>query len=360
VLSVIPQMAGADAIADTMNTALILLITAVPFAFLAGLMRSSLSRAGALGALVERVGTVNVRDALAEALGDPSLAVAFWLPDRGEYVDADGQPVDFESRAVTEIEHDGAKVAAIVHDAALLEEPELVRAAGAAAALALRNQRLDAELRARYEELRASRARLVAAGDDARRRIERDLHDGAQQHLVSLALTLRLARLATEDGTKAAMFLDSGIEALKLGLSELRELARGIHPAVLTERGLEAALDGLAARAPVPVTVSADVGTRLPPAYESAAYFFACEALTNVAKYADATSAEISVGLSNGHVVIEVRDDGKGGADPSLGSGLSGMRDRVAALDGALVVDSPVGGGTVVRAELPYRAPVLV
>ena len=143
---------------------------------------------------------------------------------------------------MTEIEHDGAKVAAIVHDPALLEEPELVRAAGAAAALALRNQRLDAELRARYEELRASRARLVAAGDDARRRIERDLHDGAQQHLVSLALTLRLARLATEDGTKAAGFLDAGIEALKHGLAELRELARGIHPAVLTERGLEAAL----------------------------------------------------------------------------------------------------------------------
>ena len=169
-------------------------------------------------------------------------------------------PPTCTSRAVTEIDHDGERLAAIVHDPALLEEPELVRAAGAAAALALRNERLDAELRARYEELRASRARLVAAGDDARRRIERDLHDGAQQHLVSLALTLRLARLATEDGTKAAKFLDAGIEALKQGLAELRELARGIHPAVLTERGLEAALDGLAARAPVPVTVTAELG----------------------------------------------------------------------------------------------------
>src|SRR4051794_12468304 len=355
VLSVIPQLVGADAAGEAMGTVLVALITVVPFAFLVGLMRSSLSRAGALGTLVEHVGTTNVRDALAEALGDPGLSLAYWLPGPREYVDADGRPADLSSGAVTEIEHDGAKVAAIVHDAALLEEPELVRAAGAAAALALRNERLDAELRARYEELRASRARLVAAGDAARRRIERDLHDGAQQHLVSLALTLRLARSATEADTKAAKLLDAAIEELKQGLAELRELARGIHPAVLTERGLEPALAGLAARAPVPVTVTAELDDRLPPAFESAAYFLVSEALTNVAKYADASAADVSLELSDDHVVITVRDDGKGGADAAAGSGLRGMADRVAALDGVLVVESPPGAGTLVRAELPYR-----
>jgi signal transduction histidine kinase len=357
--SAIPELAGADGVARVVEFALIALITAVPFAFLAGLLRSSLSRAGAIGALVESVGTTSVRAALAEALGDPQLALAYWLPRSGEYVDADGHPVELPSpgaqRAVTEIEHDGGRVAAIIHDAALREEPELVRAAGAAAGLALRNERLDAELRARYEELRASRARLVAAGDEARRKLERDLHDGAQQHLVSLAVMLQLARLSVEPGSKTANLLEAAIEALKEGLAELRELARGIHPAVLTERGLEPALAGLAARAPVPVTVNAHLQKRLPAPLESAAYFLVSEALTNVAKYAGATEAEVSVEISDGHVVIAVRDDGIGGAAPGVGSGLCGMADRVAALDGNLEVESPPGAGTLVRAELPYR-----
>jgi signal transduction histidine kinase len=359
VTGVIPQMIGAKTAEDVMSAILIGLITALPFAFLAGLLRSSLERATAVSALVERVGATSVRDALAEALGDRGLSLAYWLPRPGGYVDPDGRPVELPppgaERAVTEIEHDGYRVAAIVHDAALLEEPELVRAAGAAAGLALRNERLDAELRARYEELRASRARLVAAGDAARRQIERDLHDGAQQHLVSLALTLRLARSSAVPDSKTATLLDGAIGELKQGLSELRELARGIHPAVLTERGLEAALAGLAARAPVPVTVSWALEERLPPELESAAYFLVCEALTNVAKYASATEAEVSLQVEAGHVVIDVRDDGIGGADPSSGSGLSGIADRVAALDGLLVVESPPGLGTVVHAELPHR-----
>ena len=249
---------------------------------------------------------------------------------------------------MTEIE----QVAAIVHDPALLEEPELVRAAGAAAALALRNERLDAELRARYEDLRASQARLVAAGDEARRRIERDLHDGAQQRLVSLALMLRMAARRHPDDPD----LVRAGEELKHALQELRELARGIHPAVLTERGLEAAVAGLASRSHVPVTVTAELDGRLEPAVETAAYFVISEALTNVSKYADATSAEVSVRQANGHVVIDVRDDGNGGADPSAGSGLRGIADRVSALDGLLEVSSPPGEGTVVRAELPTSA----
>jgi signal transduction histidine kinase len=258
---------------------------------------------------------------------------------------------------VTEIERDGTPVAAIVHDRALLEDRELVRTAGAAAALALENERLAAELRARYDDLRGASARLVAAGDAARRRIERDLHDGAQQRLVSLSVTLNLARRHAEPGSQTASLLDSAMAELTAGLSELRELARGIHPAVLTERGLDPALAGLAARAPLPVTISAPLDKRLPPAVEAAAYFVVMEALTNVAKYSSATAAEVTIQQINGDVMIDVTDDGVGGANPAAGTGLTGLADRVAALGGRLEVESPPGGGTVVRAEMPARRP---
>jgi signal transduction histidine kinase len=360
-VTVLPLAFGADEIGEVLDLVLITMITALPFSFLVGLMRSTLSRAGAVSALFERLGGVSARDALAEALGDDSLALAYWLPDAGRYVDAEGQTVTLPEpggeRAVTEIERDGAPVAAIVHDPALLEDRELVRTAGAAAALALENERLAAEVRARYDDLRAASARLVAAGDAARRRIERDLHDGAQQRLVSLSVTLNLARRQAEPGSRTAELLDSAIAELTAGLSELRQLARGIHPAVLTERGLELALDALAARAPLPVTISAPLERRLPPAVEAAAYFVVTEALTNVAKYASATAAEVTIEQVNGRVVIDVTDDGVGGADPSSGSGLTGLADRVAALGGRLEVRSPPGGGTVVRAEMPAEAP---
>ena len=227
---------------------------------------------------------------------------------------------------MTEIERDGSPVAAIVHDPGLLEDRELVRTAGAAATLALENERLAAELRARYDDVRAASARLVAAGDAARRRIERDLHDGAQQRFVSLSVTLNLARRQTEPGTRTAALLDDAMAELTAGLTELRELARGIHPAVLTERGLDPALEGLAARAPVPVTIDTALDRRLPPAVEAAAYFVVMEALTNVAKYASATAAEVTVRQIDGGVVIGVADDGVGGADPTAGSGLAGAR----------------------------------
>jgi signal transduction histidine kinase len=359
VVGLLPIALGADEVAQVLDAVLVVAIAAVPFAFLVGLMRSSLSRAGAVSALFERLGGVSARDALAEALGDHSLALAYWLPDPGRYVDARGNtvvlPAPGEDRAVTEIERDGAPVAAIVHDPALLEDRELVRTAGAAAALALENERLAAELRARYDDLRGASARLVAAGDAARRRLERDLHDGAQQRLVSLSITLNLARRHVEPGSQTAALLDSAVAELTAGLSELRELARGIHPAVLTERGLDPALAGLAARAPLPVTLSAPLDVRLPPAVEAAAYFVVVEALTNVAKYASATTAEVTVQQINGQVVVDVTDDGVGGADPATGSGLAGLADRVTALGGRLEVESPPGGGTVVRAQLPAR-----
>jgi signal transduction histidine kinase len=212
---------------------------------------------------------------------------------------------------------------------------------------------LDAELRDRLEELRASRARLVEAGDAERRRLERDLHDGAQSRLVGLALLLSTARKrATADEVLAAL-LDRAQKELQTSLAELRELARGIHPAVLTEHGLAPALDGLASRLPVPVTLEADTGERLPGPVESAAYFVVSEALANVAKYARASQATVTIRRENGRVSVDVVDDGVGGADAARGSGLRGLADRVAALDGTLSLDSPPGRGTRLHAEIP-------
>jgi len=215
---------------------------------------------------------------------------------------------------------------------------------------------LDAQLRDRLEELRASRARLVEAGDAERRRLERDLHDGAQSRLVAVSLLLRNARRRTDDDELGAM-LDRALDELGRGIDELRELAHGIHPAVLTDHGLEPALQALVSRTPVPVSVEADAGERLPPPVESAAYFVVSEALTNVAKYARASQAAVTVRREDGHLTVAVSDDGVGGADVSRGSGLRGLADRVAALDGRLSLESPPGRGTRLVARIPVRPP---
>jgi signal transduction histidine kinase len=347
--------------AAVLEWALLATVAMVPLVFLAGLARSHIYRTGAVASLVERLGgrleADELRDALAQALGDPSLAIAFWLPDSDRFVDADGRPVELPAagsdRSATTIEHDGHRVAALIHDPALGDEPELVRGVGAAASLALQNERLEAELRVQVERLRDSRERLVAAGHAERRRLERDLHDGAQQRFVALALRLRLARNQLPDDAPPAALLDGAIEELAVGLRELRELARGIHPAILTDQGLDAAVRGLVARTPTPVDVLAIPDHRLPPTIETAAYFVIAEALTNVTKYAHARSITVKVVHENGDAVVEVRDDGVGGADPSEGSGLRGLSERIAALDGDLELDSPTGQGTTLRARLP-------
>jgi PAS domain S-box-containing protein len=217
-------------------------------------------------------------------------------------------------------------------------------------------ERLQTELRDRLVELQASRARIVEAGDAERRRLERNLHDGAQQRLVSLSLTLRLAKARLRENPEAAEeLLAAAAEELARALEELRELARGIHPAVLTERGLEPALETLVGRAPIPVAVESELEGRLPPSVEAAAFYVVSEALANVTKYAEASSVEVRVGRANGYAVVEVADDGVGGADPARGSGLRGLADRVEALQGRLEVDSRPGEGTRVRAEIPVR-----
>jgi signal transduction histidine kinase len=215
--------------------------------------------------------------------------------------------------------------------------------------------RLDAELRERLEELRASRARLVEAGDAARRRLERDLHDGAQARLVALGLLIGRARVRAAADPDLEALLAQAVDELHTSLDELRELARGIHPAVLSDRGLQPALRSLVSRAPVPVAVDAPIG-RLPEAVESAAYFVASEGLANVAKYAHATCARVTVRHTGDRLRVEVADDGIGGADAGRGSGLRGLADRLAALDGTIAVDSPTGRGTRLRAEIPCAA----
>ena len=203
-------------------------------------------------------------------------------------------------------------------------------------------------------DLRASRLRIVSAADEARRRIERDLHDGAQQLLVGVALTLRLARAKLEQQPElSADLLDEALSDLATATGELRELARGIHPAVLTEGGLQPALAGLAGRVPVPVTIECAPAERLPAAVEATTYFVVAEALTNVARYAAASRALVAVDRDGDRLLLEVRDDGRGGADPAAGSGLRGIADRVAALGGRVSLESPPGGGTTLRVELP-------
>ena len=358
---------GLDAdLQENLERARVVALALVPFAFLLGLLRSRVAGAMAVGELVATLGEETrrrggLRDALADALGDPSLELVFPVGERGEWVDGAGSPVALPAggaRGVTPIERDGRTIAAIVHDGSLAEQRELVRGAGGALALALENERLDAELRANLQELRASRARIVESGDAARRRIERDLHDGAQQQLVAILLALRVARSRMDrDPAEGAALLDATVGDLEEAIAQLRELARGIHPAILSDRGLGPALESLAGRVPVPVEIAADLDERPPEQIEAAAYFVAAEALTNVARYAQAGHARIEATRADGRLVLTVSDDGVGGADPANGSGLRGLADRVAALDGRLEVSSPPAEGTTVRASFPLPAP---
>ncbi len=355
--------AGVSGATDALSTAGLFVFASVPWVFLFSLVRSRVIRAGAVSelllALGEAPGTGSLRSRLVDALNDRSLDLVFWLDDKKKWVDSDGHRVEMPAdgdgvQAWTAVELEGRRVGAIVHDITLRQEPELLRSVAAAAGLAMENERLQAQLRARVEDLRASRARIVEAGTQERRRLERNLHDGAQQRLVALSLTLRLAQgKLHKDPDRADALLNGAQEELTLALGELRELARGIHPAILSDRGLGAALEALAGRAPIAVELAAVPEDPLPEAIEAAAYFVVAEALTNVVKYAHASQATVRVSRNNGHAVVEVADDGIGGADPGRGSGLRGLADRVSALDGSMELDSPAGSGTRLRAEIP-------
>ena len=317
-----------------------------------GLYAPRLAR-GTMGDLVvalDRAEPGAVGRSLARAIGDPSLELALWLPERRCWVDEQGRELSLPrgpDRAVTMI---GKDLAAIVHDPVFLDQPAMLEAVGSAARFALENERLHAELRLQLAELRESRARIVRAGDEERRRLERDLHDGAQQRLLGVGMALQLLRASRDD--ERQRLLDETEAEVQAALAELRELARGIHPAVLTDHGLGPAIRTLAERSPLPVEVGAS-DERLAGEIETAVYFIVAEALANVAKHARASKARVSVARENGIVRVEVSDDGVGGAAPDGGTGLRGLADRAGALDGKLVVESLAGYGTRVVAEIP-------
>src|SRR5262245_28700300 len=339
----------------------------LPIGFLVGILRTRMARS-AVADLVVNLGSAptpgRLGAALANALGDRTLEVGYWSDAASAYVDADGGRLDLPApsaeRGVTFLERDGEPLAVIVHDPALLDDPGLVAAVTSALRLAVENERLQGEVEAQLDEVRASRVRLIEASDAERKRIERDLHDGAQQRLVALTLALRLARTRAggDIDPELAASLDAASIEARAALSELRELAHGIHPQILTGSGLGPAIESLAARAPIAVSVEVEPG-RFPSAVEGAVYFAVSEALTNVAKYAQASHALVRSSWSAGTLTVEISDDGIGGADADQGSGLRGLADRLAALDGSLEVVSPRGGGTRIVGRIPTAAPTL-
>jgi signal transduction histidine kinase len=332
-----------------------------PVGYLVGLVRARLARAGVADLAVELgrgVPLGGLRDALARALRDPTLVLAFPAPTGDGYVAPDGAAIDLPlssdaDRGVARLERDGALLAVLVYDPAIeREDPGRVAAVASVARLALENERLAAQVRAQLEEVRASRSRIVDAADAERRRIERDLHDGAQQRLVALAMRLDQAR---EQSAGASDLIDATTVELLAAIREVRDLARGVHPPILTDAGLGAAIEALAERTPIPVAIDA-TEARFPPEIEAAAYFVVAEGLTNVARYADATGARVEVRAVDGRLLVRVSDDGRGGADPAAGTGLRGLEDRLAAVGGELRVTSEPGSGTTLLASMPAGA----
>ncbi|HET8812321.1 MAG TPA: histidine kinase, partial [Gaiella sp.] len=300
----------------------------------------------------EEIGSV-----LREALGDPAAEVRFWLPETAAYADASGnveaRPAD--GRVKTEVARDGAPVAVLLHDPSLLDRPDLLNGVLGAAALSVEMARLRVELRLQLAEVEASRTRIVEAGYEERRRLERDLHDGAQQRLVSLGVQIRrLQRTLPRDAAILRPAFDQIVDEVGAAIGDLRQIAAGVRPARLDD-GLAAALRDLARTSPVPVDVSV-LEDRVPASVEAAAYFVACEALTNAVKHGGASKVAVRAVRANGSLRVSIADDGLGGAVVRRGSGLAGLQDRVAAHGGTLHVVSPKGGGTRVEAAIPCES----
>jgi signal transduction histidine kinase len=331
-----------------------IVIFGIALGFLADLLRGSWTEATVTGLVVD-LGNVPeegiLRERLAAALGDPSLAVGYWIAEERGYFDEAGQPLELQQegsgREVTYAHHGDEPAAALVHDAGVLQDRELVESVAAAARIAVSNVRLQTEIRRQVDEIEASRRRIVEAADKERRRLERELQEGAEQRLAQVEDAIR----ESANGDHAELF-DEALAELGRARAELQEFAQGIHPRVLTEGGLPAALEDLARRAPVPVELSAPQ-ERVPPAVEAAAYFVCSEALANIGKYAEASRATVEVTRAGERLLVSVRDDGIGGASLEKGSGLRGLADRVEALGGRLSVESPPGEGTLLVAELP-------
>jgi len=340
-----------------------LFLVALPAGILIGLLRAGLDMSSVGDLVVKLSGGLapeQLQPALAHALHDPSLEVAYWLPAQEFFADLEGLRIELPTadseRAVSILGDPGSPVAALVYDSSLVDEGQLVGTAAAAVHLALQNARLQVQLRAQLEEVRQSRARLVEAADIERQRVERDLHDGAQQQLVNLLLSLQVTKTEAlrHSDPETASRVETNIADLKQALDELRELARGIHPTILTQAGLVPAIRSLTERCPIPVEVTGELGdVRLEAPLEAALYFVVSESITNAIKYSQGKRVCVSLGRRSGFAIVEVSDDGVGGADLSVGSGLRGLTDRVAAVGGRLVVKSGRAGGTTIRAEVP-------
>jgi len=299
-----------------------------------------------------------LRDVLARTLGDPELEVAYPLGEPERYVDASGRTVDpaaQNGQDLTALARDGTTVALLLHRKGLLDDPGLVDEVAFAARLALENERLQAEVRAQLEDLRASRARIVATGDAERRHLERDLHDGAQQRLVGLSLALRLARaqLGQNPDPTFVSRLDRAEEGLRLAIDELRELAHGIYPAVLADEGLAAAVEALLERSSIPIQLVAITEERFPGSVEDAAYFVVSEATGAIAASIAASSATVDVRRDGDRLLVDVADEGARDPDTEVEGRVTGLADRVGALNGRLVIERRLGRGITIRAEIP-------
>jgi signal transduction histidine kinase len=297
-----------------------------------------------------------LRDALADALGDPSLQIGFWIAEESSYVDATGRRVTLPgpatTRGVTRVERAGSPVAVLIHDSAVLGDPTLVEAVADAARLGSRNALLSAEVRRQLVDLHASRRRLIESGDAERARLEQRLHEGARHRLEQLAINIGVDQTLVEPGTEARDHLERARDLLAKTLVDLRGLADGLIPADLRAGGLRDALDLLTERTPVPVELDVEAGA-LPEALEAAIYFICAEAISNAVKHADANRIIVTLTTAEGRASLKIVDDGRGGADARLGSGLLGLADRADALGGRFDVQSPAGHGTCITAELP-------
>lgn len=339
------------------------LLAVVPVAVTVAMFTGGFARTGDVQELGAWLGQddatrPSLGDALARTLGDPTLQLAFWVPSHAVYTDGHGTPVqlpgpDAPDRGCVGIDHAGAPIGAIIYDTALLDDPEAVRSAGRVIALAVEQERLTADLHASHQELERSRSRVLEAADRERRRLAQDLHDGLQAELVMLAIQAQhIAGLPGTPPQAAASAVDLR-RRIDHAATELRQIVHGLAPAALLERGLPAAVDDLADRTPVPTSVHTDIDGRLPAPVESTAYYLIAEALTNTVKHAHASRIEISMRHTDHTLTVTVADDGSGGATAGGGLGLSGIADRVDTAGGRLTVDSPLGGGTRMTAELP-------
>ena len=346
----------------TLATIQLSLLALVPPAFALGVLRGGFARTGELVELGAWLGSAGprtgVQDALAATLGDPSVEVCYWLADVGRYVNGHGRPIELPdadsrpARGVASIELDGQQLGAIIFDPIAVDDTEIVRTAGRVVGVALDRERLAVQLRSSLDELYESRARIVEAGDRERRRVARDLHDGLQAQLVLLAIR---AQHLVDDASdplarEAAIAVRRGLDR---AVDELRRLVGGVMPALLVERGLAAATDELVDRMPIATTLTAHRAAPLPPSVESTAYFVIVEACANAVKHSRAARVSIGIEVVDDVLVVEVGDDGIGGAVTGTGSGLAGMADRVDALGGLFDLASPPGEGTRVRIEVP-------